>query len=158
MQITANLELRSEFSSNRRYAMRRTLTLGSLLQQSGSPAVIRDLSVTGLALETADELSIGERLLVSLPQCGPTAARVVWQDAHLYGCEFEEPVSAPAISAAVLLNPPAARRADTNTIQPEPQARWSEDAPLAPWPIAYRFLLIIGLSAALWALILSAVL
>ncbi|HUR19786.1 MAG TPA: PilZ domain-containing protein [Vicinamibacterales bacterium] len=156
MHIAGNLESRSEFEGNRRYAKRRTLTLGSLLHTSGSPVVIRDLSLTGLSLETKDRLSVGELLLVSLPECGPTAARVVWQDAHLFGCEFEEPVSAGAISAALLMNPPARQQQRTAAVEYQ-ESRATEATDETLWPVAYRVLLIIGLSAVLWALILAIV-
>ena len=151
MQIAAGLERPLEFGTNRRYAPRRTLTLGSVLQDSGGTAVIRDLSVSGLSLETADPLSVGERLLVDLPLNGATCATVVWRDGSLFGCEFEETVSAAAISAALLRAQPEAREesASAEAASDEQVATETE------WSAARKMWVIIGLSLASWALVLA---
>jgi hypothetical protein len=151
MQIAAELERPLEFGTNRRYAPRRTLTLGSVLNDSGTSVIIHDLSVTGLSLETSDSLGVGERLLVDLPLRGATGATVVWRDGSLFGCEFEETVSPDAISAALLRAAPAARdeieEADSAVGQENRQPAWS---------VARKMWLITALSLASWALVLAA--
>jgi hypothetical protein len=151
MQIAAELERPLEFGTNRRYAPRRTLTLGSVLQHSGARVVIHDLSVTGLSLETSDPLSVGEKLLVDLPLRGATCAMVVWREGSLFGCEFEESVSPAAISAALLRASPDDRQENQEidlVTAPEDQQR--------TWSIAWKMWLIIALSLASWALVLAA--
>jgi hypothetical protein len=148
MHIAAELERPLEFGTNRRYAPRRTLTLGSVLHDSGSSVVIQDLSVTGLSLETSDPLSVGERLLVDLPLRGPTCATVVWRDGCLFGCEFEETVTPAEISAALLRAVPETRGANTPTdVGEEVEQGWS---------VARKAWVIIGLSLACWAVVLLA--
>ena len=151
MQIAAGLERPLEFGTNRRYAPRRTLTLGSLLHESGGSAVIRDLSVSGLSLETADPLSVGEKLLVDLPLNGATCATVVWRDGSLFGCRFEESVSAAAISAALLRAGPEEREESASAeVASDAQASTETE-----WSAARRIWVIIGLSLASWAVVLA---
>ena len=64
--------------------------------------MIRDLSVTGMLLETEAELSHGQVLTVELPQDHVAAAKVLWRSGHFYGCEFESQLSIAALSAARL--------------------------------------------------------
>jgi hypothetical protein len=149
MHIAAELERPLEFGTNRRYAPRRTLTLGSVLHDSGAPVVIQDLSVTGLSLETSDPLSVGEKLLVDLPLRGATCATVVWREGSLFGCEFEESVSPAAISAALLRADPGARDeiGDAQSVVEE-----QRQPAMSP---AQKMLLIIALGIASWALVLG---
>src|SRR6476469_7995628 len=85
---------------NRRYASRRALRLGATLTDSGVEVIIRDLSPTGLLLESGQPLTTGETLLVDLPERGPTAASVVWSSGQYYGCAFEASIPAAVVSAA----------------------------------------------------------
>jgi hypothetical protein len=149
MHIAAELERPLEFGTNRRYAPRRTLTLGSVLQESGAPVVIHDLSVTGLSLETSDPLSVGEKLLVDLPLRGITCATVVWREGSLFGCEFEESVSPAAISAALLRAAPGDRDDNADVVA-------AGDEQFKPeMSAARRVWLIIALAIASWALVLA---
>ena len=149
MHIAAEPERPLEFGTNRRYAPRRTLTLASVLQDSGASAVIHDLSVTGLSLETSDPLAVGEKLLVDLPLRGATCATVVWRDGSLFGCEFEESVSPAAISAALLRASPGDRDVSSD-------ADGVSEQDLQPaMSVAQKMWLIIALSLASWALVLG---
>ena len=47
-------------------------------------------------------LSVNDYVEVCLPDAQTTNGRVVWTSGRLFGCEFNEPVSAAAISAALL--------------------------------------------------------
>jgi hypothetical protein len=69
-------------------------------------ALIHDLSGTGLKLETVCKIKPTEVLIIRLPFVGNVDARVVWRDENFYGCEFIEPISDGAVSAAILRSRP----------------------------------------------------
>src|SRR3546814_19365834 len=79
---------------------RRTLRLDVAAHSATSEAavVIRNLSRTGLLIETDAAFSLGETFLLVLPELGAAPARVVRADGRLFGCEFLTPVPASAIS------------------------------------------------------------
>ena len=112
MSVLAKLEPRFQ-DDNRRSAARRTLSLGAVLATSGAATgaevVIHDLSVTGLLIEAAGELRLGEKLLVEIPDRGPTAATVMWTSGRFFGCAFDKRLPVAAVSAALLRNPIAPR-------------------------------------------------
>ena len=89
----------------RRRAARRALKLGA---PAGEEAVtIRDISLTGMLLETATPMLVGSGFEVELPNAGKVAVAVVWNSGEFYGCEFEYPISPAAVSAARLQSEPA---------------------------------------------------
>lgn len=90
-----------------RAAVRRTLRLGVSTYSSGdvAMAVILNISERGLLIETALALAVGETLLVDIPEASSSAIRVVWTDDLLAGCEFVDPLSTGAVSAAQLRSP-----------------------------------------------------
>lgn len=71
----------------------------------GARALVRDLSEYGLRLETAAELTVGDRFEVNLPMAENVLAEVVWSDSNSHGCKFLRPV--PRLS---LVPPPSCRR------------------------------------------------
>jgi len=84
---------------------RRTLRLDTTgaLHGGGAAAVrIHNVSATGLLIETDAPLAERERIAVDLPQAGDCWAHVVWQSGTLFGCRFDQPISAAALSAAQL--------------------------------------------------------
>ncbi|MBA4750675.1 MAG: PilZ domain-containing protein [Sphingopyxis sp.] len=91
-------------TADRRRTNRRTLRLdvAARTATSESAVIIRNLSRTGLLIETGAGFSIGETFLLVLPELGAAPARVVRHDGRLFGCEFLAPVPASAISAALL--------------------------------------------------------
>lgn len=91
-------------TTDRRRTNRRTLRLDVAARTATdeSAVIIRNLSRTGLLIETGTGFSIGETFLLVLPELGAAPARVVRQDGRLFGCEFLTPVPASAISAALL--------------------------------------------------------
>lgn len=104
MAIAAHLEGGGQ-SEDGRAAPRRALrfeTLGGRESGDAHPVQVHNASSTGLLLESATELAVGEAIDVVLPQAGATTARVVWASGTLYGCRFDEPISAAALSAAQL--------------------------------------------------------
>ena len=107
MSILAHLDRPT--SANRRASPRRRLQLqaeGSTEAAAGALVMIHDLSRTGMLIETSNGLSVGERLEVRLPEAGATEATIVWHSGRFFGCKFEEPISAAAVSAALLRSDP----------------------------------------------------
>ncbi|MBC2668165.1 PilZ domain-containing protein [Novosphingobium piscinae] len=120
--------------------------------------VIRDMSETGLLLETPEPLDIGTVIDIDLPEAGPTEAQVVWTSGTFVGCQFATPVTRAAVSAALLRTvPPALRRpepAPATVTAPEPvvtaeRAATPERYP--KYPRLARAAIIVGSSGALWA-------
>ena len=107
-----------------RSAVRRSLRLGVSASSSGdvAMALILNLSETGLLIETLVELAVGETLRIEFPDAIAATARVVWTEGYLAGCEFVEPVSTAAVSAALLRS--SVSGADAST----------DDPPLTPIP------------------------
>jgi len=91
---------------NERSAVRRRLRLGVSASASGdvAMALILNLSETGLLIETLVELAVGETLRIEFPDAIAATARVIWTEGYLAGCEFVEPVSTGAVSAALLMS------------------------------------------------------
>ena len=89
-------------SDEQRRTPRRTLRLDVA---GGATATVRNLSETGLLIESPDDLEVGDRVSLDLPVAGPAEARVIWARAPFYGCEFARPVSRAVVSAALLRTP-----------------------------------------------------
>ena len=101
MVIHAHLEE----SAGKSREPRRTLQLEAHgLTPSGDPAhvLIHNVSATGLLIETHTALEAGQQLVIDLPQAGATLATVMWESGHLFGCQFETPISSAVLSAAQL--------------------------------------------------------
>lgn len=96
-------------ATDRRRTERRTLRLDVAAQSSTeeSAVIIRDLSRTGLLIETDTSFAVGETFLLVLPELGATPARIIRADGKRFGCEFLSPVPGSAISAALLKAPPS---------------------------------------------------
>jgi hypothetical protein len=99
--------LTERVSIDERAAVRRSLRLGVQTHRSGNiaMALILNISETGLLIETVVKLEVGETLHVEIPEASASTARVVWTEALLAGCEFVNPLSARAVSAAQLKSP-----------------------------------------------------
>ena len=101
MGMLAQINLDPQTDEQRR-TPRRTLRLDV---DGGASATVRNLSETGLLIESPDALEVGDRVSLDLPVAGPAEARVIWARAPFYGCEFARPVSRAAVSAALLRAP-----------------------------------------------------
>ena len=101
-------------TTDRRRTKRRTLRLDVAARSATaeSAVIIRNLSRTGLLIETEAAFAVGETFLLVLPELGAAPARVVRIDGKLFGCEFLSPVPASAISAALLKAPHGEEVAD----------------------------------------------
>ncbi|HVU29672.1 MAG TPA: PilZ domain-containing protein [Sphingomicrobium sp.] len=89
----------------RRRAPRRVMRLG--LGAGGEAVTVRDISLTGMLLETSAAMLVGAGFEVELPHAGTVWAVVVWNSGEFYGCEFEHPISVAAVSAARLQSEPS---------------------------------------------------
>lgn len=78
---------------------------GSLDGRQGTVVIIHNLSATGMLIETASDLDIGQRIMVTLPEAPDCTATIVWRSEALAGCRFDRPLSRAALSAAQLRNP-----------------------------------------------------
>src|SRR3546814_8378787 len=104
----AQLEYSETEQENRRNARRelRLHTQGALA--AGGPergtgnVIIHNGSTSGLLIETALPLALGEDILVNFPEAGEVATKVVWSSGKLFGCRFEHEISQAALSAAQL--------------------------------------------------------
>jgi hypothetical protein len=72
------------------------------LGAEGEAVTVRDISLTGMLLETSTAMLVGASFEVELPHAGTVGAVVVWNSGEFYGCEFEHPISVAAVSAARL--------------------------------------------------------
>jgi transcriptional regulator with XRE-family HTH domain len=68
--------------------------------------LVRNLSATGLLIETAAALQVGDEFEVDLPETPRAMAKVVWAGDSLFGCAFDRPLPDSAISAARLRSEP----------------------------------------------------
>jgi hypothetical protein len=77
------------------------------LGAGGEAVTLRDISLTGMLLETSTAMLVGAGFEVELPHAGIVWAVVVWNSGEFYGCEFENPISVAAVSAARLQSEPS---------------------------------------------------
>ena len=101
MGMLAQISLDPQTDEQRR-TPRRTLRLDV---EGGASATVRNLSETGLLIESPDTLEVGDRVSLDLPAAGLAEARVIWARGQFYGCEFARPVSRAVVSAALLRAP-----------------------------------------------------
>ena len=95
-------------TSDFRGKTRRTLRLqvDAAVQANGqTEAIIHNLSESGLLIETAADLAIGESVHVAIPGIGFRSAKVTWKNERFFGCKFEKEIPRAAISAVVLKAP-----------------------------------------------------
>jgi transcriptional regulator with XRE-family HTH domain len=110
MTIAGRLE-DSALPGERPRERRRTLRLetqGALASGAAANVLVHNVSATGLLIESDVALMPDETIEIDLPHAGPTLARIVWASGRLFGCQFEAPVSAAALSAAQLRSAVAA--------------------------------------------------
>ena len=101
MGMLAQIGLDAQSDEQRR-TPRRTLRLDVA---GGATATVRNLSETGLLIESPDMLEVGDAVSLELPVAGTAEAQVIWARAPFYGCEFARPVSRAVVSAALLRAP-----------------------------------------------------
>lgn len=108
MPIEAHFEVNPEaaaFVGDRARAPRRKLMLetqGASSSGAEMPVLIHNFSESGLLLESATALAVGDTIELELPEAGQTPARVIWTSGNLYGCAFDRILPKSALSAAQL--------------------------------------------------------
>jgi hypothetical protein len=121
---------------------------------SGAPAAtVRNLSSTGLLIETATPLAVGETIEVDLPRAGNRSAEVVWSSDQLYGCRFTQVITEGAISAALLRGQPVAPAVARELESSLEQQGYRPDATKAESQVLSRrakFLVVSVLALASW--------
>lgn len=160
MSITA-LVTPPPVAENRRYSFRRSLRLGSVLSDSGVEIVIHDISATGMLIETSQELSTGETLIIDLPERGETPATVAWNSGQYFGCQFELSIPAATVSAALLRSAPLGaiapigRGPDLSMLNSPVAEAVEEDVRVKDdrYSLRTRGLVIVGLCGLSWALV-----
>ncbi|HEY7005074.1 MAG TPA: PilZ domain-containing protein [Sphingomicrobium sp.] len=103
MPVFAHFEDRAQ-GEERRRSVRRALKLG--VGAADESVTIRDISLTGMLLETPTPMLVGSSFEVELPHAGAISALIVWNSGEFYGCEFDRPISPAAVSAARLQSEP----------------------------------------------------
>lgn len=78
------------------------LEVPGALGDEPADVTVHDISTAGMLIETRSKLKLGQVVLVSLPEAGTVATRVVWQDDPLFGCRFDEALPQAAVSATRL--------------------------------------------------------
>ncbi|WP_022683355.1 helix-turn-helix domain-containing protein [Sphingobium bisphenolivorans] len=114
-------------SADQRQAVRwrMRLELPGSLDEGRANVIIHDLSTAGMLMETTSRLEVGQSITLSLPEAENATAQIVWQDDHLFGCRFEQPLPQVAISAAKLRNPAV------SPAEPPAASPSSQQSPLA---------------------------
>ena len=123
---------------------------------------VHNLSQTGMLVEGDAAAAVGTTLEVELPGGTTHCAQVVWSDAGLFGCRFNQPLSQAQLSAALLRSAPQA----ADPVTPAPLAQdaalarlrehWDFEAQPAAasarkMPLGKRMWVIGGLGLACWA-------
>lgn len=122
MAVEAQLDLQPK--KGRRGSARRELRLrvrGTPAAGDPTDVLVHNLSASGLLLETSTKLAIGSKIVVDLPETARSLATVVWESGRFFGCTFDHPLSAAAVSAAQLRSEPAVQSLST-AAPPGPEA------------------------------------
>ena len=90
--------------NGRRRSPRSTVSLDARIGGSGFDRTlcrVVDLSAHGARLQTYSDLKPGSTIWLTLPQIGPVAARIVWSEDFVAGCQFEIPLTEEAFTLLV---------------------------------------------------------
>jgi transcriptional regulator with XRE-family HTH domain len=79
---------------------------GAPASGDASEVVIHNLSASGMLLESASPLAVGDEIAVELPEAAGSTAKVVWASEQYFGCVFDRQLPAAAVSAAQLRSEP----------------------------------------------------
>ncbi len=134
-----------------RSAPRRPLRLAVATDGSAGAIVLRNLSRTGMMIECRTALERGELIEIAIPEIGMRSATVRWSDGALYGCHFDEPIPAAAISAALLRAEPLGGP-DRATVY----AMEEDDAAIEKLSLPARMRTIMGLAVLSWGALVAA--
>lgn len=154
-----------EETNERRLEERWRVRLGARWLDGGPEAqslTILDLSSSGILLETDQALETGSHLIVEISGEVAKICKIVWASGRLFGATFSEALSDAELQGLISSSSVVWPRFGAGTqaapikrpVHPSPEdlddRRVDEEEKL---PVAMRFMIIIGVSAALWALI-----
>lgn len=154
-----------EEPSERRRGDRWRVRLGARWLDSGpvgQSLTILDLSASGFLLETDQPLSAGSYLIVEMPGEVSKFCKTVWNSGKLHGATFSEPLSETELqdlisSSSVIWPSFCGGTQATSFVKPaDPSSVIIYDPRIdevEKLPFATRMRIIVGVSAALWALI-----
>jgi hypothetical protein len=66
------------------------------------PVFIHDFSTSGFRCESAQQLTIGSRVVLRIPKLGQFSATIAWQLGRHAGARFDSPLSLPTMLSIVL--------------------------------------------------------
>jgi hypothetical protein len=117
--------------------------------------LIHNISASGMLLESSAVLAQQDGIDVDIPEAGTVQASVVWVSDNLYGCQFVQPLSRAALSAAILRSPrndADARPAPSPSVDLEALSPLEADTPSDPHAYSTRAKLAIigGLATLAW--------
>ena len=104
MPIAAHFEP-APHSDDPRRSGRHTLRLEAYAATADGERVgvtVHNISASGLLIETAAALEIGEAFAIDLPEAGERRAVVSWASEAFYGCQFDRPLTPAELSATQL--------------------------------------------------------
>ncbi len=115
MAVAAQFDILPE-GKNKRGTTRHQMRLrvrGAPGSGEATDVLIHNLSATGMLLESSAELKVGDEINVELPEAESSLAKVMWTSGQFFGCAFDRPLSAAAVSAAQLRSEPAIETSQT---------------------------------------------
>jgi hypothetical protein len=149
--LAANIDGFASSSSEQRSQARRCLSLqvaGSVDENQNFNVTVRDLSRVGFLMDSTTTMTTGEMIYVELPRVGRVSAQVAWTEGRLAGCRFMAPISAGAVSAALLRAFPD----PTPLLAAGPSVELGSGDELSS---QQKLLVLLGLSMLTWALVLG---
>lgn len=138
-------------SSDRRAGIRvevnrqAVLRFGNIVEQ----VEIENLTRDGCKIRTEAEFPPSAEVSIGLAGIGHTPGRLVWRSASAYGCAFQRPLSAGAVTASELNN--------VAYFGNRPEAESQVAAPETKYSYRKRAGIIGGLTLGLWSAILGTV-
>ena len=149
MAVLAHIEALEESRRSRRWRL--SLSTSAAVGREHQEVAVHDLSSTGLLIETRARLRIGDEIAVDLPELEAADARVIWNSGNFYGCQFLEPIGAGVVSAS-LLKSSFAEAPRPEVVTSDVPHKEDAGQPQSNWNAKVRVL--IGLSAALWGIMI----
>lgn len=159
MSLPAMLE-HTPAGENARALPRRRLRLSvpAIVSTGARNAVVHDISVGGLLLETDSAVAADELIAIELPDVDQVEARVVWSSGRFFGCEFTETLPTRIVSASLLKAEPLPRsNHQAGASETESAFKEQERFERGNLSTAARIQIVVAISLALWSLIGTAI-
>ena len=149
------MALLATLHDHERAAERQVLDADATLRVDGRPldALIANISASGCLFVCAQPLAVGDTLTIGIAGIGRRPARIVRALDTRYGAEFEVPLTASDLSAALSAQREIVVPFPIGIVSPEGE----NDAPPSASPLAVpsRIAIIAGLTVASWAALIA---